>query len=231
MPSARSSGPTRLLAWAGPVPTAAVVLDCDGLLVNTQAAWDRAYLELFERHEVALTSAHITQLTGLDLAAVGNRLAAFLPTRVPASELATAALELVRRHLPDTLAPMPGACELVQSLHGTRPLAVASNAPTSVALGYLERFFDLDCFDAVVGGDRVEAGKPAPDLYVYACKRLGVAPYDAVAFEDSATGAHAALSAGLFLVGVPHPGLSFPCHLQIDSLRDPALGRLLGSCP
>jgi len=215
--------PEATLAWPGPVPTGAIVLDCDGLLVNTQAAWDRAYLEIFEQHGVTLAPGHITALTGLGLEAVGTLLAATLRSEFSGADLAASVLARVNHHLPELLAPMPGACELVQALRGTRRLAVASNAPTSVATGYLAPFFDLGAFDTIIGGDQVAVGKPAPDLYLHACTRLGVRPNDAVALEDSPAGAKAAVEAGLYLIAVPHPGLSFPCHLRVASLRDPQL--------
>ena len=58
-------------------------------------------------------------------------------------------------------------------------------------------------FDVIVTSDEVEHPKPAPDLYLLACERLGVDPSDAIAVEDSATGVLAAKAAGLACIAVP----------------------------
>ena len=60
-----------------------------------------------------------------------------------------------------------------------------------------------DAFEAIVTSDDVEHPKPAPDIYLVACERLGVSPQDAVALEDTAPGIAAAKAAGLFTIGVP----------------------------
>ena len=61
----------------------------------------------------------------------------------------------------------------------------------------------VDTFDAIVTSDDVAHAKPAPDLYLLACKRLGVAPADALALEDSASGVASAKAAGMTCIAVP----------------------------
>jgi beta-phosphoglucomutase-like phosphatase (HAD superfamily) len=83
----------------------------------------------------------------------------------------------------------------------------------------------LDHFDVVTGGDEVPRGKPDPAIYRLAASRLGVAPADCIAFEDSENGARAAQAAGIRVVIVPD--LKRPAnevlaraHGVIDSLED-----------
>ena len=84
-------------------------------------------------------------------------------------------------------------------------------------------------FDVVIAGDEVAHPKPAPDLYAEACRRLGVAPADAVALEDTPTGVASARAAGLFVIGVPSlPGVTLDADLVVPSLNDPALPPKLG---
>ncbi|MFF7644077.1 HAD-IA family hydrolase [Streptomyces canus] len=210
-----------------PGPGAAVVFDCDGLLITTEVAWDLAYDAIFAQHGAAIDEADRDRLRGLDLTAVGLFLAERLHHPAPSSALAAQALDLMRSHVDRVIAPMPGATQLVAELAGTRPIAVASNAPTDVVEANLRRFFDLSGV-VIVGGDMVEAPKPQPDIYLAACAALASDPADTWALEDSATGAAAALAAGLYVIGVPHTaGSVFPCHMRVGSLDDPHLRQAL----
>ncbi|WP_371503540.1 HAD family phosphatase (plasmid) [Kitasatospora sp. NBC_00374] len=207
---------------------APVVLDCDGLLVNTQHAWDRAYTTLFARYGVQLNQADRASFIGMELAPIGKRLAELLAPCAPPEHMGAEVLQLMQEHLGSGLAPMPGAVELVQALAGRRPLAVASNAPTTTVIAYLEKFFDLSAFTAIIGGDKAAAPKPAPDLYIAACTALQVEPRSALALEDSPTGAAAALAAGLYVIGIPSTSdLTFPCHLRVPALTTVRLRRAL----
>jgi HAD superfamily hydrolase (TIGR01509 family) len=83
------------------------------------------------------------------------------------------------------------------------PLALASNTPRelvdfAVSAAGLDGFFD-----AVVTAEEVERPKPAPDIYLAACRALGVEPRDALALEDSPPGVKAARRAGLTVIAVP----------------------------
>jgi beta-phosphoglucomutase-like phosphatase (HAD superfamily) len=84
-------------------------------------------------------------------------------------------------------------------------------------------------FSAVVSAEEIDAHKPAPDVYVEACGRLGVAPSDAIAFEDSWIGARAARAAGLMVIAVPSaPGMRIDADLTVGRLDDSLLLGFLG---
>ena len=82
----------------------------------------------------------------------------------------------------------------------------------------------LSALGVVVSGQDLGRPKPAPDVYVAACRALGVAPGDAIAFEDSPMGVQSALAAGLFVVGVPErPDVDLAtagAHLVLGSLAE-----------
>lgn len=84
------------------------------------------------------------------------------------------------------------------------PCGVASSSTSDWVFGYLERFGLSSRFKTVVTRDMVAQPKPAPDLYLEACRRLGVSPAEAVALEDSVNGVKAANAAGLASVAVPN---------------------------
>jgi hypothetical protein len=85
-------------------------------------------------------------------------------------------------------------------------------------------------FQAVVSAEDVEHPKPAPDIYLEACRRLGFEPGRCAALEDSPTGVTAAVAAGMYVIGVPYfTGTQLPgCDLLAPSLADPAVARALG---
>ncbi|MDQ1295431.1 MAG: hypothetical protein QG608_3316 [Actinomycetota bacterium] len=212
-----------------PIPTApgaAVVFDCDGLLVTTQGAWDRAYAALAARYGHVLSRSDRRAMVGLQLAPLGEHLSELL--KQPGRALGCELYDLVQTNLGQGFTPMPGAVELVDALVGSRPLAVASNTPSSIVCSYLKDAFDLNAFDAIVGSD-CAAPKPAPDIYLRSCELIGVSPSEAVALEDSVVGANAARSAGLYLIGVPSQAdMQFPCDLHATALHDPRLWNALG---
>jgi HAD superfamily hydrolase (TIGR01509 family) len=103
---------------------------------------------------------------------------------------------------------LPGAPEAVAALAERWALAVASSSPPEVIAAAL-RAAGLDArFSVRVSSDDVAVGKPAPDVYLEACRRLGVEPASAVAIEDSANGLRAAAAAGLVVVAVPSPAFA-----------------------
>lgn len=216
-------------ATSRPRGTAPVVFDCDGLLVSTQGAWDGAYARIASRYGTTLTSRDRHALVGLQLEQLGHALAALLGHPAPPRQLGQEAYALVSEGAGREAGPMPGAVALVRALCGTRPLAVASNTPHQIVTAYLERAGILGAFDAIVCSDHVAHPKPAPDVYLAACERVGHNPAACTALEDSPTGGAAALAAGMYLVAVPSaPDLVFPAHQHAASLSDPALWQTLG---
>lgn len=214
-------------------PQEAVVFDCDGLLFSTRGAWDRAYAINAARYRVPITRPDRLALASLPALPLGRALASLLGHPAPAEQLAQEVYELVRPSLGRRYDPMPGAIELVSALHGTRPLAIASGTPTEIVLSYLESAGIAEAFDVVAGGELVDRPKPAPDIYLLACRRLEVRPAQCVAFEDSPTGAAAALAAGLYVIGVPSAprATPVPAHQHAANLSDPAIWHVLGITP
>jgi HAD superfamily hydrolase (TIGR01509 family) len=120
--------------------------------------------------------------------------------------------------------PMPGAIALVRALSGRMPIGVASNSPRAILDIALERAGLTGAFGAVIAADEVPIPKPAPDLYLAACRLLGADPSSSMAFEDTWTGAAAARAAGMWVVGVPSLDPDgFPADLVLTSLDDPRL--------
>ena len=103
------------------------------------------------------------------------------------------------------LVPMPGVVRLVSEARSLGvACGIASSSPADWVVGFLAQMGIADRFDPIVTCDMVRSPKPAPDLYLEACRLLSVEPGQAVALEDSVHGVAAAKTAGLFCVAVPN---------------------------
>lgn len=197
------------LGGADSVPTLpgrfrAVVFDLDGLLLDTEPGWHRAEAELLQRHGGMYTDADEAATVGWSVDATVRRYAHRLglgDDTIPA--LAAELLDLVRGEYSGAIPMRPGAAQLVARLRGQVPLGIASNTARSlVGIAVASAGF-ADAFEAIVSADEVARPKPAPDVYLETCRRLGVDPSAAVGIEDSTSGIAAAKMAGLTVIAVP----------------------------
>ena len=211
-----------------PTDVDAVVFDCDGLLVDTEICWTRAETALFAEngHPFGLEQKKI--VIGGTLEAAGVAMADYFGRPGDGPVLAVRLHELVAIELAAGADALPGARELVESLRGRIPIAVASNSPRSFVETALVSSGLDDLFTHVLAAEDVVNAKPAPDLYLAACAALSAEPARSVAFEDSRTGVASARAAGLHVVGVPSlPGVVLDADTVFASLTDPALANWL----
>ncbi|WP_345255636.1 HAD family phosphatase [Flaviaesturariibacter amylovorans] len=131
-----------------------------------------------------------------------------------------------------SLEPVAGVAPLIRKLRaqGYR-LAIASSSLRRNIDLVLERLCLADAFEAIVSGEEVQHGKPAPDIFLEAARRLGLDPAECVVIEDSRNGVAAARAAGILCVGFQNP-TSGPqdlssADLRITDYHDPSLHQLL----
>jgi HAD superfamily hydrolase (TIGR01509 family) len=186
----------------------AIVFDMDGVLVDSEPLW----------HEVRrdLAAAHGGRWGEEDQRAVmgdnSRQWASYLRRRfgVPGDDeeiIARVVFELLRRY-DESLPLLPGAAETVRGLAARWPLGLASSSPRRVIDHVLEHAGLAGCFAARVSSDEVRRGKPEPDVYLEACRRLGVAPAETLAVEDSTNGLKSAAAAGMRVVAAPGPAFA-----------------------
>lgn len=178
----------------------AAVFDMDGLLLDTEPLWHDAERELLERHGDSFSDLDLEASHGRALIDTAAVYAARLG--LPAAAIEREIGEIMLAHYAAGAPLHVGAAELVEALEGRVALAVASNTSADLVRRALDAA-GLAALRVVVSGQDLGQPKPAPDVYTSACRALGVAPAEAVAFEDSPMGVQSALAAGLYVVGVP----------------------------
>ncbi len=198
-----------------------VIYDMDGLLLNTEPFYTKANQAIAERYGKTFDWSLKSRVIGLRAADTAKILVESIPLPITPEEY----LE-TRRHMLEELfpqaEPMPGAVRLTRHLHRHGiPQAVASSSDTHhfdlKTSRHKEWLRIFQCL--VVGADPdVKQGKPAPDVFLVAARRMGAAPAHCLVFEDSPAGIQAACAAGMAAIAVPDPNLdhlAFPGAEQI----------------
>jgi len=183
-----------------------VVFDMDGLLLDTETLWHEAEVELFERHGGEFTWEDKLAVIGTSHAFTARYFADRLgKPHERGIALVDEMIGLMHARVQRAVQARPGALELLKGLREMDDvrLGLASNSPRLLVDTALASAGMTHGFDAIVTADDVAHPKPAPDIYLLVCERLGVSPSDAIALEDSASGVAAAKSAGLTCIGVP----------------------------
>ena len=183
---------------------AALIFDFDGVLLESEFEGNRQLAALLtdlgHRHTVEETLRNYVGLSGKDfIAAIEERIGTELPP-----EFHEQMKEKSRRALREGIEAVVGAVEFVRSLPADLPRAIASSSSTRWLNGHLAHLGLADAFGAHVysGHEHVDRGKPAPDIYLYAARRLGVLIEQAVVIEDSPVGVTGALASGARVVGM-----------------------------
>jgi HAD superfamily hydrolase (TIGR01509 family) len=217
-------GPAAASSFLACLRPAGVVFDCDGLLVDTEPCWTVGETAVFAERGLPYGPEQKARFIGLSVPATAALMAQIFDEVGAEDAITEHVLGVVADVIAARAEPMPGAVALVRALAGAVPIAVASNSPRRLVDLSLARAGLSGIPDAVVAADEVAHGKPAPDLYLAACARLGVDPALSVAFEDTVTGVTSARAAGLTVIGVPSLDPDgFPADLVLDSLADPGL--------
>ncbi len=185
------------------VPTpAAVLFDCDGTLVDSEPlariAWERSLAP----HGYAMTDEDLEQVIGLPFGVVHAFFAERVALPGPEEVLEHLSRELFALY-DERLEAFPDAVATVAELGRLGvPLAVASSSPRQRLDLALAHVGLTGAFAVTVAGDEVERGKPEPDMFLEAARRLGVEPAGCVVVEDSAPGVAAGRAAGMGVLGV-----------------------------
>ena len=183
----------------------AVVFDMDGVLIDTEKHYYEAWQEAARSFGYDFRSEHALMLRSCDA-----NVAAKMMKGIFGEDFDYFAVREVRRGLVAErlkkygLEKKPGLDEILDYLkqNGIKT-AVATATPIELTLQHLTKIGVKDKFDKIVSAKQVANGKPAPDVYLYACEQIGENPSDCIAVEDSPNGIKSAYAAGCKPVMVP----------------------------
>jgi HAD superfamily hydrolase (TIGR01509 family) len=196
----------------------AVVFDLDGVILETEEVWDevrgRYVVERGGRYDEEVQRA----MMGMSSPEWSRYLADELDVPGTPEQISADIVRLMEERYRKRLPLIPGAKEAVERVAARWPLGLASssNRPlidAALALSGLSRFFA-----ATVSSEEVPRGKPAPDVYLEAVRRLGVAAARCAAVEDSRSGIGSAKAGGMHVIAIPNP--SFPPDPETLTLAD-----------
>ncbi|MEU1970761.1 HAD family phosphatase [Microbacterium sp. NPDC019599] len=182
---------------------AAVLWDMDGTLIDSEPSWIRSQLRLVAEHDGVWTWENGLGLIGADMEATAQAMhdAGVL---LGDDEIIDRLTREVCADLTDLIEWRPGAYELVGELAALEiPQAIVTTSPRDMAL-IIAAKLPVDAIRLIVAGEDVAHGKPHPDPYQTAARRLGVDAARCVAIEDSPTGLASAVAAGTIAIAVPH---------------------------
>jgi len=200
----------------------AVVFDMDGILIDSETIWKEVREHFAAEHGLVWTEADQRSVMGCSTADWSRRMVERLDLKnrlgmdedAIATEIIGRLLARYRDHLPER----PGAIDAVRRMAERWPVALATGSPELLARFVCEVTGLDQHFQAMVFGDDVAEGKPAPDIYLAALAKLEVDPTHAIGIEDSANGLRSLRAAGMGVLAAP--GIEFPLTDDVLALAD-----------
>jgi HAD superfamily hydrolase (TIGR01509 family) len=183
----------------------AAMFDLDGVLLDSEKLWDEVREQLARERGGRWHERAQADMMGLSSTEWSRYMHDVIGLAESPEEINA---EVVRRLLAryrESLPLLPGAVEAVERLAERWPLGLASSSNREVIDAVLELAGIADYFRATVSSEEVEHGKPAPDVYLEAARRLGVDPSRCAAIEDSRNGIRSAHAAGMRVIAIPNP--------------------------
>ena len=205
----------------------AVVFDLDGVIVDSEHVWDAARVALARERGGSWHEGAQQDMMGMSSVEWSRYMHDVIGLKDPPEEISAEVARRLEATYREELPLIDGATEAVARLAERWPLAVASSSTRPIIdlvleLSGLDRFFR-----ATVSSEEVSRGKPAPDVYLEAARRLGADPERSAAVEDSSSGILSARAAGMRVVAIPN--MRFPPGEEVLAAGDvviPSIGEL-----
>ena len=182
-----------------------MVFDLDGVIVDSEPIWDevreRYILERGGRYDDEAQRA----MMGMSSTEWSRYIHEELGVNAPPAQINADVVELMAARYGERLPLIPGAREGVERMACSFPCGLASSSNRRLIDEVLELVELAEFFRVTVSSEEVPRGKPAPDVYLEAARRLGVAPEGCAAIEDSHAGIRSAKAAGMRVVAIPNP--------------------------
>ena len=211
----------------------AVAFDMDGLMLNTEDLYEQVGHQLMQRRGKTYREEVRNKMIGLPAPQAYGVLIEEEGMSETWQELQKETDDIFETILPTQLATMKGLVELLDFLDEADICrCVATSSTRSFATKALTIVGVLDRVDFVITAEDVISGKPSPDIYLAAAKKMSVEAENMLVLEDSPTGTRAGVAAGAYVVSVPNEhtkhGRFDGCRWIANSLLDERIYRLLG---
>ena len=203
---------------------AAVVFDLDGVLIQTEEIWDEVREELARERGARYDAEAQRAMMGMSSLEWSAFMHDELGIPEPPEQISAEVVWRMERRYRERLPLIDGAREAVERMAARWPLGLASSSNRPLIDAVLELAGLAEFFQVTVSSEEVARGKPAPDVYLEAARRLGVPPERCAAVEDSHSGIRSAKAARMRVIAVPNP--SFPPGDEALSEADVVLGSL-----
>jgi HAD superfamily hydrolase (TIGR01509 family) len=184
----------------------AVIFDLDGVLVDSEPLWEEVRRRFALAHGGRWDAETPRLMMGMSSGEWAHFMRSRLGVPLPELDIVAGVVDGMAARYREGVPLLPGAVDAVRRLAARWPLGLASSANRpliDLVLGAAR----LDAsFATTLSSEEVARGKPAPDVYLEVSRRLGVAPSQCTAIEDSTNGLLAAEAAGMRVIAVPRPG-------------------------
>jgi HAD superfamily hydrolase (TIGR01509 family) len=201
-----------------------VFFDLDGVLVDSERAWDAARRAVVEQAGRSWRDGATETMMGMSAPEWARYMHDELGVPLAPDQISDRVVARLLAGYEQRLPLLPGAVAAVRRLAERWPLGLASSANRPVIDAVLSLSGLADSFAATVSGDEVAHGKPAPDIYLAAARQLGVDPARSAAVEDSSNGLRSAAAAGMLVIAVPNE--DFPPAADALALAAASVGSL-----
>ena len=181
------------------------IFDMDGLMIDTEKLYLKFWILAAKDFGYDMTPEHVYSMRSMARKFSIPLLKGIFGEDCPTEDIRAHRTELMNEYIKEHgIEVKKGLFTLLDYLRGNGiKMAVATATPRERTVEYLRTIGAADYFSAVICGDMIETGKPAPDIYLTAAKELGLPPQQCAAFEDSPNGIKAAHAAGCFAVMIP----------------------------
>ena len=194
----------------------AVVFDLDGVLVQSEELWDEARRDLATEHDIEWPDGATDAMMGMSSKEWSRYVHDEVGVPDSPEEINRKVLEKLEQRYRTDLPWIDGAQEAVRRIGAEFPLGLATSSNREIIDIVVEVGGFSDLLKVTVSSEEVERGKPAPDVYLEATKRMGVDPARTAAIEDSTNGLLAARAAGMRVIAIPN-GAHPPAQKGLDA--------------
>lgn len=187
-----------------------IVFDMDGLMIDTEKLLAKFWRESAAEYGFNMNDEILHGMRSLSHSLAESYLKNIFGESFDYNAIRKRRIELMNYYIEKNgIEVKKGLFELLEYLkQNNYKMAVATSNPLERAEKYLKKINAFDFFEKIIGGDMIENGKPAPDIYLTACREIGLEPYECTALEDSPNGIKSAYSAGCKTIMIPD--LTFP---------------------